>query len=385
MLSRLGEAELAEAAREGLLEPLPYVPWPANPSGIIEELLRLRDGRIVKNPLIDGIQHWTQGTDPVAQALAANAQLHTSWLVPPAAGARGDFECFDLVSRHRGRYTVMAHAGGKYDRQLMNVRIPINCLAGTSQWPHRLRESLFLEQASTLDFTFRDISGLANNVALVGSGRRFLNYEHVGISREAVLRAYQERGSHPYWLSFDQIEAATGGITLGVGETRANATLNMEVPSDGDLVLVGALDDSDGDYDIEMFVGQADARASSGAMPREVFAALTVSSGVLNFPAASFPAFWAQPIYVNRRTVINYRIVNTSGAANVIRLVLFGRKLYYSEAGKRPIEFIGHQPFARPVTTQGSGNAGALPPQSAGYPIYPSFLPVPGAPGYRHP
>lgn len=369
--------------------PLGARPWPFMPEQMIPELLKLKPelgGHIVKNPLIDGVDIWHQAFDPNPTiTVAANGEAQGIWRIPPASNLLGDVEMFYFMSEHTGRYLAEGHLVGSYDRLMMNAPISVNMLAGTAQLPAELAESIFMESAGTILWRLLDVSGQANNITLTGFGRQFINYDIVGMSRESVVEAFRQRASHPYWLTFDQTENNTGGITLNANETRENATLEMTVPGDGDLVVYDILDDSDGDYTIEMFSGRAGKRNSSGPIPRALFAGITTSGAVFTRRAAAYPFRLRQPRLYNRQTKITFRITNLEAQANTIRIALVGRKVYYPELGKAPIELLGRYLQPRPIATHGSGMApGVVNPQLQGTSPWPGIVPQwGGVPGYR--
>jgi hypothetical protein len=350
-------------------------PWPFYPEQVVPEVIQLPDGQVVKNPLIDGIDNWYQTFDPNATiTLAANGRSQVSWLIPPAGNMRGDAELFYLMSENTGRYSATGHLSGTYDRIMMNAPITVNMLAGTAWAPHELSESIFMESAGLVTWSLRDLSGAPNNVTLIGQGRRFTNYNIVNMNREGVIEAFYQRASHPYWMTFDSVEDNTGGLTIGAGVTLDNALTDMTVPGDGDFVAYGVVTDADGTFNVEMFSGRGGSVNSSQPIPSNLFAA--PSSVVAGFPgnevrSASFPFRWRQPRLFNRQTKIHFRITDTSGGTNVIRLALFGRKIYYPELGKAPIEVMGKGYVDRPIATHGSGNWSALNTPMAGQQIWP--------------
>jgi hypothetical protein len=355
---------------------------------MVPELVRVetRDGvEVAINPLIDGIDAWYQTSEPNATvALAANAQAEVAWRIPSTAGLRGDVEFFNLMSEHTGRYTAHGYLAGTYDRLISNQPISVNCLAGTAQLPHEFPESIFMEAAGHINWTLRDISGLANNINLVGHGRRFINYDVVGWSRDSVIEAFRNRNSHPYYLTFDQSDPTIGGVSIAASATVDNATLEMTVPPDGDFICYGVMDDSDFPYQIEMFSGIAGMQNTSAPLRRELFAGLTTAGGGLERRAAQFPMRWRQPKRITRRTVLRFRITNLVAQANVLRLVFFGRKVYYNELGKPPMAYFPPARVALPVAQAGSGNWQGVQPGALGPWLQPPVAPpsAPPQPGW---
>ena len=295
-----------------------------------------------------------------------------AWRVDAAQNLRGDMEIFEFIGQFEdSRFLCRGHIKGGTDRLISNSPIPANCLWGTGQWPHELGESVWLESLATMQWDLINQTADDIQASLMAHGRRFVNYDLPGLSREAIVQAFQQRRQHIYYLTWDRIELATGGITLQPLQDLDTEFLTMTVPGDGDFICLGVMDDSDGDYEIIMEGGRSGQRLMNTMMPRSLFAGVSSGAGVSVRRAASNPMRWRQPHLFNRQTRIHFRIRNLENATNVVRIVLYGIKSYAPELGKSPIELIGKGLVPRPLMTHGSGNWQALPPGAAGPNVMP--------------
>jgi len=230
---------------------------PIYPQNMVPSLIhvpeQMPDGRqglhTYLNPVWDAVKVYYLPTNPAAPALAAGGAAIVGMTTPAEENLRGDLEIFSLMGLSTGRFSVQITHGG-LNKLFSNQPVANNLVFGTGRFPGRPFESIFLETNMTLTFALTDLTGAPNTIRLTTQGRRFLNYDLPGLDKASIAEAMYRRRSHPYWLTFD------AGATVAVG-AGATATFPMTVPGSCDFECAYALDDSDGDYLIEVFEGRS--------------------------------------------------------------------------------------------------------------------------------
>jgi hypothetical protein len=247
-------------------------------------------------------------------------------IVPAEENLRGDFEICNLHSTSTGRFTAEL-LQATVNRNLQNAPVCNNLLFGNINLPNEMMESLYVQPTTTVQIRITDLSGAPNTIAIVGMGRRFLDWgnERIGEMRR---RAFYSQRTHTYWLTPN-----TGPVVpLGAG---ASATILYTVPSAADFEMKYILDDSDGAYTVQFFEGLSSRSLMDAAISaRDFVAGPTFAVG--GFPsgglvrASGMPGRICDWSHLLKRSAQFMAVVtDTSGAPNNIRLGFGGRLVYY--------------------------------------------------------
>lgn len=263
------------------------------------------------------------------QTIPANGQVVVNISAPPEENLRGDFEICYLLSTSTGRFTTQIFQS-TINRNFQNTPIPNNLLYGKSTFPGFPAETMYLQTTTNLQLTLTDISGASNQVSIVAVGRRFLDWgnERMGDVRR---QDFYSRRTHPYWLLDNR--GAQYSITTGGG----TATLILNVPQDADFNAIGIVDDSDGDFTMQIFEGLSSRALSDAQISCQNFCAaktvaplLMTAAGMSGLGGGRFCG-WSH--LFKRSSQINIQITDTSNVPNNIRLALFGELVYYQAPG----------------------------------------------------
>lgn len=196
---------------------------------------------------------WTYlGGDPDTITLAANGQSVFTFR-PGLEGESGDMEIVKLsfTCSTGGRFGVILEDANT-QRKYMNTWVSNHMVMGNGRFPFSLYETIYVPATSNLLVHVRDLSGAPNVIKVVAEGRKFFGCG----SRQQLAQAFNNRRSHPYWLTFD-----AGPEQIITANTRTIRT--MTVPNNADFVCWSIMDDSDDgagvfttDYMIKLTEGQ---------------------------------------------------------------------------------------------------------------------------------
>lgn len=259
------------------------------------------------------------------QNLAANGTAVLNITAPAEENLRGDFEICDLLSTSTGRFSTQIFQN-TINRNFQNTPVPNNLLYGTASFPGSPVETMYLQTTTSLQLTITDLSGLPNSVQIVARGRRFLDWgnERMGDVRR---RDFYARRTHPYFLLDNR--GAEYSITTGGG----TATLILNVPQDADFNCVGLVDDSDGDYSMQIFEGLSSRALMDAQISAQSFVTASTwspklmrASGVAGLGGGRMIG-WSH--LFKRSSQININITDLSNVPNRIRLALVGQLVYY--------------------------------------------------------
>lgn len=334
--------------------------FPVLPMRDIPAIRTAPDGSTWLNKAKDAQKWFYLGAEAFPLAIGANGRAVTSWVAPPEENLRGDLEIVKLMSTQDGDFAVeLTHAST--NRQLMNAPVFHEFVFGTSQLPATMFETLVLETTTPLNIVAQDLSGAPNNVNLVCAGRRFLDWGR-GIDREAFLRSYYTRRTHPYWLTFDDGPQ----FALNAGQA---VEVVATVPGRADFECWQMMTQATGTYNIELLEGRSARAIQSQAFDAASFIA-SPSVAVAGFPggrvrASGFPFVLSFTHMWKRNTRVRIRLTDTSGAPNTVRFAMHGRLVYYDEV----------EPYA-PNVNRGQ----SLPPVQGRRPVPPARgnMPYPG-------
>lgn len=296
----------------------PYVDTPT--------LIYAQDGTIVQNTEKDFQKSFYLRVlgpgDAFPIAVSANSFAYGTAVVPAEERDKGDFEIVKLMATGTGRFSVEIKLTG-VDRSFSNNPIPNQLIFGSAVTPAYLPETIYVPATSNLTFKITDLSGAANNVRIVLWGRRFIGGD---LPAQRAAKDKGARWSHPFWLTFND------GSSVALTANQSNADFYMRVPDQAYFECMGAVDDSAGEYNIEVYEGQSSRSLTDGPIPaRDFFAApaVPVAGRPGMFSAAAMTFDWPFSMIFKPATNIRVRLSDTSGAANTIRLALAGRLLYY--------------------------------------------------------
>ncbi len=314
----------------------------------IKRVVDPKTGKVIgdfMNPLKDAIKpFWLRG-DTYPLALGSLATRRLQFTVPAEENLKGDMESFHLLSEHDSPFTVrLLHEG--LNKYLTSEPIHSANIFGNAQLPARLYESLFLETNQTLIVECVNLSQSTNNIRMTLEGRRFLNYELPGMSREMIIREFYGRKTHPYWLTLDT------PVTLDANGT---ADVRMTLTGEADMDVAFILDNgADGPYTIELLEGR-----SGRSLMAEGEIHINSVGG-----SAGLPFYLVDSWLVKRQTALRVRMTDLSGASNRVFPTLHGSLVYYSEYGREDLHTLDPMIAPRRMGTRAAGGM-PFPPELA--------------------
>ncbi len=292
-----------------------------------------KTGKICLNPEKDS-EKWFYLTalgpnNAFPTVLPANGSAVLSLIVPAEQNLRGDFEISNLFSTSTGRFSAQIYQAS-INRYFQNTPVPNNAIFGCVQLPGSIPETLYVQPTTTVQITVTDLSGQANTISIVARGRRFLDWgrERMG---EARRQAFLAKRTHPYSLLNNT------GTNFPL-TALATANILLTVPSAADFECLQLMDDSDGDYTVQIFEGLSSrALMNQPISSRDFVAAPTV--GVPGMPSGGLLRASGVPARVcswthnfKRSSTLVAAVTDTSGfTTNNIRLTFGGRLVYYAE------------------------------------------------------
>jgi hypothetical protein len=214
----------------------------------------------------------------------------------------------------------------------MNAAVANNLVFGTSFLPFGLFETIFLPATTSLAAQVTDLSGAANDIRLVMSGRRFTG--QCG-PKAALQGPFMSRRTHVYWLTFD-----TGpDVVLPAAAAGTVTTATMTVPYGADFEAWLIMDDSTVTAEDAVSVRILEGTSGRILMDRPLSLRQFVASptlAVAGFPggtarASGFPFAWTFTHLFQRSTQVQIEFTNNTALAQTIRLAFHGRLVYYGD------------------------------------------------------
>jgi hypothetical protein len=313
--------------------------WPIFPQTGIPALMQdPRTGVVFQNPAHD-MQKWywlfVNASSPHVTIPVNSAGVSAAFSPGLDDGTLGDFEIVKFNSTYDAslRRTAVRMRDAFLDRWLMNNPVDADFVFGTTEYPGQLFESIFVPASVSLEMYFYDIYGAQVITCPTAQGRRFMGCQ----DRAALWHSFQERRTHPYWLTLDQ--ATTGQVTVLAGETEQ---FTMTVPAGADFEAWSLMDDTclasdnttPAEYTIRMFEGMSGRSLFGTSTPEAVeisnVAAKTrqvtgVSGNRLR--AVGNPNMLTFTHKLPGRTQIQVE-VTAGGSDLVVRLAIHGRLIY---------------------------------------------------------
>lgn len=348
--------------------------WPIFPqTGIPAVIQDPRTGAVYQNPK-KSTQKWywlftspdvevTLGVGDVQQ-LGATAQLEE--------GSLGDFECVKLnalTDPEAGRFACRIF-DTFLDRWLSNGPVASDLMFGVPEYPGTLYETIFVPASTALVFQVQNLEAVDLDVSIGLQGRRFMGCG----PREAIWRAFKDRKTHPYWLTFDEGPE----LTVAANST-ANATMTVPAGCDFDAWIL--MDDTEApgtgnpaEYNLRLFEGQSGrslfGTATPVTVPISLVAAKTrnvtgVNGGRLR--AVGNPNALTFTHLFQRKTQVQVEIDNPNAFEIRVRLAFHGQAIYADDCGlgnpERLLEeTVGYMPVPQPC-----GPSGACQPSFTAY------------------
>lgn len=235
----------------------------------------------------------------------------------------GDYEICGLLvipPADNGRYTVLL-VDSITKRQYMNVPTFFTFVCGLPNFPAAMAASIYVPATTALEVTVQSFIGGPASIALEAFGRRFVGQESINV--EARRRAaFMSRRLTPYWLGADlgpQVLCPAG----------ATIDVRMTVPTGAHFLGIYFMDDSDGAYNVQVFLGTNMNSLNDRPVSRDVMF-VRPAAGITAIGAASLRrCLWSQAVEPN--TPLTFRVTDTSGAPNQIRLCVHGLLAYADE------------------------------------------------------
>lgn len=270
-----------------------------------------------------------QGSDTFPAALTAALPSDNLAMTAYAQDRdQGDVELAQLMGYgDAGRFDVVL-TQSDLDRTYMNSAISDRLFFGLSFAPAMLGQTLYVPATAVVNFKVQNRAAQAtNNVRIVGQGRRFRQPASVAC-RERSMRQETKRDSHFYMLGWDD------GSAVQLSNVTTVQTYYMTVPSGAYFECFGIMDDSDGDYDVNIVKGQnGQSIMSNGvrlpARSMVMSPSLRIQGVNFNLNAAANPFNWQYSMIFKPNTKIRFDMVNQFGATNNVRACMWGRLLYY--------------------------------------------------------
>ena len=352
-------APTASLFHPGAAQPM----WPIFPQTGIPAMVAAPDGAVYQNPA------WSQqkwywlfiNANSPHLTVPLNARGTTAAFTPGLEdGTLGDFEIVKLNSTYsaNGRRAAVRIQDTYADRWLMNGPVCADFVFGNTEYPGQLYETIFLPASTSLAMYWDSLDAASVLTCLTAQGRRFMGCQ----DREALWTAFNNRRTHPYWLTFDQ--GAQIAVPAGTTVTRT-----MTVPAGGDFDAWSLMDDTVNQADTTAPV-EYTLRMYEGTSGRSLFGTATPDAVEISNVAAKSRAVTGvqqgrlravgNPNMLNfthqfpQRTQIQVEITAPGGTDIFCRLAFHGQMIYASRC-------------------QPSPDLHLLQPQAA-------YMPVPGAP-----
>lgn len=322
--------------------------WPVFPQSDIPAILQdPRTGQVFVNPRkLTAKWFWLSSLSSslgLPVTIPASGQADMTIMSPLEDQGSGDFEVVKLMSDSEGDFSARLTNTLTNRNLTNNTFIPKNCMFGTSQLPAVLFETLFLMATVPMAVRLQDLSAADNDTTIVCAGRRFMGCG----PRESLVQPFMSRNTTPFWVTFDQQEATTGGVTVDANSTQE---FTMTIPSAGDFECWLVMDDSATAYDVRILEGRSARSLMDAALAAKTFVASPTVT-VAGFPgntvrAVSFPFALTFTHLFKRNTQITFQLTNATGAPITVKLVLHGRLIYYNEC---PGDAVTYQPSLDPA------------------------------------
>lgn len=373
----------------------------ADPSTDTPSFLVSPDGRVCWNREKDAQKWvWIRGRDGLqnpAPVIAPGRMQTLTHQVSPEGPASGDVEVCALMGTFTNDIPALARFGvilrdSRTKRQYMNAPAVSTHVYGVMTLPGGLGAPIYIPATQALLAEMTNIEALSAIPRVTVYGRRFVGPTAPMIEARRRAAFFSQR-IQPYWLVPD-----TGPVVRlePFGVAGDSQLIRMTVPGSAYFDALWLLDDSTGDYEVEVYEGTEMRSMMDGPVPRSHVLSEFVA-GVAGNSSIGFAALracrWTYGF--SPTSQITFRVRNLTNAPNDIRISIHGR-LVYVDSDHTPVldaalRYMPTQPgpYANPAAgtcapCDPMGYQPALTP-TPGYLHYPGLQPQPAPYGVIRP